>query len=62
MLSDNKVHRDLVREQLEYCITSAKSFHDEDMLFRLRRALAAFDAPTDMNIFTQEFEEYIILH
>lgn len=62
MLSDNKVHKDSVRKQLEYCITTAKSFHDEDMMLRLRRALAAFDAPTDMNIFTQEFEDYIVLH
>lgn len=62
MLSDNKVHKDLVREQLEYCITTAKSFHDEDMMLRLRRALAAFDAPTDMNIFTHEFEDYLVTH
>lgn len=58
MLHNKKVHKQLVHDQLEYCISTAHAYHDEEMELRCARALRAFDAPVDIDIFSEEFIEH----
>lgn len=42
-------------EYLENSYSGAKMFHDEECMLRISRALAAFKADVETNIFTEEF-------
>lgn len=54
MMRDGTVYRQLVHDQLAYCQSTAHAYHDAEMELRCARALLAFDAPLDMDIFTDE--------
>lgn len=44
---------DDIREYLELSYSGAKMMGDEEAMLRISRALAAFDAPTDIDIFVK---------
>ena len=45
-------------QYLEYSYSGAKMLHDEETCLRIARAIAAFKAPTDQDIFTQEYTDF----
>lgn len=49
-----------ILEYLEHSYTGARMMDDVETMTKLSRAIAAFNAPTDKDIFTEEFmEEHI---
>ena len=51
-----------VLDYLETAFCGARMMDDVEMMTRLARAIAALEAPTDKDIFTQEFmEEYVTM-
>lgn len=58
MMRDGTVYRQLVHGQLAYCQSTAHAYHDAEMELRCARALIAFDAPLDMDIFTDELIQH----
>lgn len=54
-MRDTAIHRKLIHDQLEYCESTAHAYHDEEIELRCARALIAFDAPVDIDIFSDEF-------
>ena len=49
---------DAIRDVLEKAYTGARMMEDNEIMLRCARALAAFSAPTDMDIFKPEFVEW----
>lgn len=57
-----KTQMSTVLDYLETAFCGAKMMDDVEMMTRLARAIAALKAPTDKDIFTQEFmEEYVTM-
>lgn len=58
----SKKQMNVVLDYLETAFCGAKMMDDVEMMTRLARAAAALKAPTDKDIFTQEFiEEYVTM-
>lgn len=49
-----------IREMLEYAYDGANAMDDAESALRISRALAALNAPTDINIFTKKFDKIYI--
>ena len=48
---------DSIIEYLEDCYSGARTVDDEETQLRIARAIAAYEADLDMEIFTEEFKE-----
>lgn len=55
---NNKAYKEVI-EYLENVRSGAKAMDDIEMMHRVDRALAAFDAAVEEEIFTDEFKEKI---
>ena len=49
-----------IRELLEYAYDGANAVDDVESALRISRALAALNAPTNMDIFTKKFDKIYI--
>ena len=48
----------IIREYLENAYTGARMADDAEMMDRIARAIAALEAPADMDIFNDDFSNY----
>ena len=46
-----------IRDYLEKCYIGARAMDDDELQVRIARAIAAFEADPEMEIFTEEFQE-----
>lgn len=51
-----------VRQMLAHAYTGARAMDDVEGMTRVARAIAALDAPVDMDIFTKRFEDWHTAH
>ena len=49
--------KDDILEYLEYSYTGARAMHDMEAQVRIARAMAAYNADPEMEIFTEEFND-----
>jgi hypothetical protein len=57
---DNINNYEIIKNYLENALTGAKMEDDLEMQLRLSRAIVAFEADTEEDIFTDEFVEKIV--